>query len=132
MARLRDQRTVPMSTSVMRIVALLSMLQAVFLAVVVAGHLEQGGLHGSAGLLERVDCVAPAHHDDAPAPACPRHPHCCLLGSAVMSPPDLFRAVVFLWPEPGEADIIGLAVEEGDRGPDPSPPWSSRAPPLSA
>jgi hypothetical protein len=120
-----------MSAFVRRIVALLSMLQVVVLAVVVAGHLAQGGAHGSAGLVD-IDCVAPSHHDEAPSPACPRHPHCCLLGSAVASPPDLFRAFVFLRPEPDEADFIGLAAEEGERGPDPAPPWSSRAPPLSA
>jgi hypothetical protein len=120
-----------MSAFAMRIVALLSMLQAVVLAVGVAGHLTQSGLSGSANLLE-VDCVAPSHHDEAPTPACPRHPHCCLLGSAVASPPDLFRAFVFLRPESDVADMIGLAAEECERGPDPSPPWSSRAPPLSA
>ncbi|MBY6243844.1 hypothetical protein [Methylosinus sp. Sm6] len=120
-----------MSAFVVGIVGLLSMLQAVVLALVVAGPLAQGGLHGSTGLLE-VDCVAASHHDEAPSPACPHHPHCCLLGAAVASPPDLFRPFVFLRPEPDEADIIGLAVEEGERGPDPSPPWSSRAPPLSA
>jgi hypothetical protein len=131
MASLRDQRIVPMSAFAMRIVALLSMLQAVVLAVGVAGHLAQSGPSGSTGLLA-VDCVAPSHHDEAPAPACPRHPHCCLLGSAVASPPVLFRAFVFLRSEPDEAGMIGLAAEEGERGPDPSPPWSSRAPPLSA
>jgi hypothetical protein len=118
-----------MSAFVMRIVVLLSMLQAVVPAV--AGPLAQGGLHGSAGLREAV-CVAAPHHDEAPPPACPRHQHCCLLGAAVASPPDLFRAFVLLRPEPDATDIIGLAVEDGKRGPEPSPPWSSRAPPLSA
>ncbi|ATQ68813.1 hypothetical protein CQW49_13675 [Methylosinus trichosporium OB3b] len=131
MARLRDLRAVPTSAFVIRIVALLSMLQAVVLTVAVAGHLAQGGLLGSTGL-HAADCVAASHHDEAPSPACPRHPHCCLLASAVGSPPDLFRAFVFLRPEPDEADIIGVVAEEDERGPDPSPPWSSRAPPLSA
>lgn len=132
MASLRDQRAAPMSAFVMRIIALLSMLQAILLGVVVAGHLAQSALHGSVGLLAQVDCVAPSHHDEAPSPACPRHPDCCLLGSAVASPPDLFRAFVFLRPEPDEADIIRFVAEEDERGPDPSPPWSSRAPPLAA
>lgn len=126
MARLRDHRAVPMSVFVVRIVALL-MLQAVLLA----GSLAQGGLHGSAGF-RAVVCVAAPHHDEAPPPVCPRHPYCCLLGSAMASPPDLFKAFVLLRPEFGEADLIDVAAEEDERGPDPSPPWSSRAPPLFA
>jgi hypothetical protein len=135
MASLRNQRVVLTSATIVRIVTLLSFLQGLLLASLGGGEIARSahaGLRGSVSLLEQVDCVASSHHDDAPSPACPRHTHCCLLGSPIASPPDLFRAIVLLRPESGEAETIGLAAEEGDRGPDPAPPWASRAPPPSA
>lgn len=132
MASMRDHRAVPMSAIIMRVVTLLSILQAVLLAVTAGGDLARSGLHGSVGLFETIDCVSPSHHDDPPPPACPRHKQCCVLGSVIASPPDLIRAFIFLRPEPGEADAVGPVAEEDLRGPDPSPPWSSRAPPFIA
>lgn len=135
MASLRYQRAVSTSATIVRLVTLLTFLQTLLLTAVVGGDFERpahAGLRGSASLLERVDCISSSRHDDAPPPACPRHTHCCALGSAIAEPPELFRASVFLRPEPGEAENIGLAAEVGERGPDPSPPWSSRAPPLFA
>jgi hypothetical protein len=135
MASVPDQRAVSTSATIVRMVALLSFLHTLFFTVVVSedpARFAHAGLQGSARLLERVDCIASLHHDEAPDPACPRHAHCCVLGSALLEPPEFFRAFVFLRSPPDETAIIGLVAEAGDRGPDPSPPWSSRAPPLFA
>lgn len=120
-----------MSATILRVVILLSIVQTLLLAVIFGGDLAHAGLRGSAGLIESVDCVAPSHHDDAPPPACPHHAHCCVLGSAIASL-DLVRAFVLFRPESREAETIALANEEREHGPDPSPPWASRAPPAAA
>lgn len=119
-----------MSATIMRVVTLLSILQALLLAVA-SGDLAHAGPRGAVGLVESVDCATSSHHD-APSSACPHHLNCCILGSAIASPTDLFRAFVFFRPEPGEARIIGPNAEEGEHGPEPSPPWASRAPPRFA
>lgn len=120
-----------MSATILRVVILLSIVQTLLLAVIFGGDLAHVGLRGSAGLFESVDCVAPSHLDDAPPPACPHYAHCCVLGSAIESF-DLFRAFVLFRPESGDVETIGLAIETHERGPDPSPPWASRAPPAVA
>lgn len=120
-----------MSTTILRVVILLSIVQTLLLAVTFGGDLAHAGLRGSAGLFESVDCGAPSHRDDAPPPACPHHAHCCVFGSAIASL-DLFRAFVLFTPESGDVERIGLANEARERGPDPSPPWASRAPPAIA
>jgi hypothetical protein len=119
-----------MSAMIRRVVTLLSILPALFLAVA-GGDSAHAGSAGPAGLLASVDCSA-STHGDAPSPACPHDMHCCVLASAMASPPDRFRAFVLFRPEPGEARLIDPDAEEADRGPEPSPPWASRAPPPVA
>jgi hypothetical protein len=133
MASLR--RAVFERATIVPIVVLVVMLQALsLLSAFGFGHSHSAlGLGAPAGLaLASGDCGAPAHHGEAPSPACPLHPQCCALGSAALSPL-LGEGPSFLLPiATGETKRRGFAVLLGAHGPEPAPPWSSRAPPALA
>ncbi|MBG0810556.1 hypothetical protein IY145_14380 [Methylosinus sp. H3A] len=115
------------------IAVLAAMLQALLLFFAIGSghaHRSAAGVGAPAGLdVASADCRAPGHRGEAPPPACPLHPQCCALGSAALSPLDSDVSSVALRVSSGEATTLGFAVEPDARGPEPAPPWSSRAPP---
>ncbi|HEY8064680.1 MAG TPA: hypothetical protein VIF40_08110 [Methylosinus sp.] len=127
--------------TIVPIAVLAALLQALLLFVATGGgHARQfhsatsatsanSSLGASAGALGSADCGAPAHGEGAPAPACPLHPHCCVPGSLALAFLDRAEASVALPLATGRTTPLGRPAEPGAQGPEPAPPWSSRAPP---